>query len=83
MADDRTYANLRQETKRDLEQMFPGALLLTLKQAAQAYGYKDIKAAQSAIKAPRVEGERRVVYYLGDIASDIARRRCGNVGGAR
>lgn len=79
MTDDRSYAELRQEAKRDLERMYPGALLLTLKQAAQAYGYKDIKAAQSAISAPRVQGEHRVVYYLGDIATDIAKRRCGNV----
>lgn len=28
--------------------------------------------------APRVPGERRVVYYLGDVASDIAKRRAGN-----
>lgn len=79
MTDERSYAELRQEVKRDLERMYPGALLLTLKQAAQAYGYRDAKSAQAAITAPRVEGEKRVVYYLGDIATDIAKRRCGNV----
>ena len=77
--DNRTYAELRQEAKKDLERMYPGTLFLTLKQVAKAYGYKDLKRARGAIGAPRVPGERRVVYYLGDIATDMAKRRAGNV----
>lgn len=75
--DDRSYAELRQEVRRDLERQHPGVLMLTLKQAATAYGYTDTKTAQARIGAPRIPGERRVVYYLGDVASDIAKRRFG------
>lgn len=77
--EERTYKALRQEVKSDLEQLFPGAILLTLEQAAKVYGFRDKRAAKDVIGAPRVPGERRVVYYLGDIASDIAKRRIGNV----
>lgn len=77
--EERTYKALRQEVKSDLEQLFPGAVLLTLEQAAKVYGFQDKRSAKDVIGAPRVKGERRVVYYLGDIASDIAKRRIGNV----
>lgn len=77
--EERTYKALRQEVKNDLEQLFPGTVLLTLEQAAKVYGFRDKKAAKKIIGAPRVSGERRVVYYLGDIATDIAKRRIGNV----
>lgn len=77
--EERTYKSLRQEVKNDLEQLFPGAVLLTLEQAAKVYGFRDKRSAKDVIGAPRVEGERRVVYYLGDIATDIAKRRAGNV----
>lgn len=75
--DARTYTSLRQEVKRDLEHLFPNAIILTLKQAAKAYGYTDTQTAKEMIGAPRIPGERRVAYYLGDIASDIARKRLG------
>ena len=77
--EERTYKSLRQEIKNDLEQIFPGAVLLTLEQAAKVYGFRDKRSAKKIIGAPRVPGERRVVYYLGDVASDIAKRRIGNV----
>lgn len=77
MDDTRNYAELRQEVKRDLERLYPNAVILTLKQAAMAYGYTDERTAKERIGAPRIPGERRVVYYLGDIASDIARKRLG------
>ena len=77
--EERTYKALRQEVKNDLLQMYPGAVLLTLKQCMIVYGLSDRKAAKDIIGAPRVPGERRVVYYLGDVASDIAKRRIGNV----
>lgn len=77
--EERTYKALRREGKNDLEQLFPGAVLLTLEQAAKVYGFRDKRAAKKIIGAPRVPGERRVVYYLGDVASDIAKRRIGNV----
>ena len=77
--EERTYKALRQEVKNDLEQLFPGTVLLTLEQAAKVYGFQDKRSAKDVIGAPRVKGERRVVYYLGDIASDIAKRRIGNV----
>lgn len=77
MPDTRTYAELRQEVKRDLERLYPHAVILTLKQAATVYGYTDTKTAQARIGAPRIPGERRVVYYLGDVASDIAKKRLG------
>lgn len=75
--DDRSYAELRQEVRRDLERQHPGVLMLTLKQAATVYGYTDTKTAKDKIGAPRIPGEHRVMYYLGDIASDIAKKRFG------
>lgn len=77
--EERNYKMLRQEVKNDLLQMYPGAVLLTLDQCAKVYGIRDKKRAKQVIGAPRVPGERRVLYYLGDIASDIAKRRIGNV----
>lgn len=77
--EERNYKMLRQEVKNDLLQQYPGAVLLTLNQCMKAYGLSDRKAAKRVIGAPRVPGERRVVYYLGDVASDIAKRRIGNV----
>lgn len=77
--EERTYKALRQEVKNDLLQQYPGAVLLTLNQCMKVYGFGDRKAAKRIIGAPRVPGERRVVYYLGDVASDIAKRRIGNV----
>ena len=79
MMDERTYKQLRQEVKNDLQQLYPGAMLLTLEQAMKVYGFKDKQSAKECIGAPRVLGERRVMYYLGDIATDIAKRRIGNV----
>lgn len=77
--EERNYKMLRQEVKNDLLQQYPGAVLLTLNQCMKVYGLSDRKAAKRIIGAPRVPGERRVVYYLGDVASDIAKRRIGNV----
>lgn len=77
--EERTYKALRQEVKNDLLQMYPGAVLLTLEQCMIVYGLRDRQSAKDVIGAPRVPGERRVVYYLGDVASDIAKRRIGNV----
>ena len=77
--EERSYKELRQEVKNDLLQQYPGAVLLTLEQCMKVYGLSDRDAAKRVIRAPRVHGERRVVYYLGDVASDIARRRVGNV----
>ena len=54
-------------------------LLLTLEQAAIIYGFTDKYKAKRVIGAPRVPGEYRVMYYLGDIATDIAKRRIGNI----
>lgn len=77
--EERTYKALRQEVKNDLLQMYPGAVLLTLNQCMKVYSLSDRETAKKIIGAPRVPGERRVVYYLGDVASDIAKRRAGNV----
>ena len=77
--EERNYKMLRQEVKNDLLQQYPGAVLLTLNQCMKAYGLSDRKTAKKVIGAPRVPGERRVLYYLGDVASDIAKRRIGNV----
>lgn len=77
--EERTYKALRQEVKNDLLQQYPGAVLLTLDQCMKVYGLTDRDAAKKVIRAPRVLGERRVVYYIGDVASDIAKRRVGNV----
>lgn len=77
--EERSYKELRQEVKNDLLQVYNGAVLLTLDQCMKVYGLSDRKAAKKVIRAPRVPGERRVVYYIGDVASDIAKRRVGNV----
>ena len=77
--EERTYKALRQEVKNDLLQMYPGAVLLTLKQCMKVYGLSDRQSAKDVIGAPRVPGEKRVLYYIGDVASDIAKRRAGNV----
>lgn len=77
--EERSYKQLRQEVKNDLLQMYNGAVLLTLEQCMKVYGLSDRASAKKVIGAPRVPGEKRVVYYLGDIASDIAKRRVGNV----
>lgn len=79
--EERSYKELRQEVKNDLIQMYGGAVLLTLEQCMKVYGLSDRKAAKKVIGAPRVPGERRVLYYIGDVASDIAKRRVGNVRG--
>ena len=76
--EERSYKELRQEVKNDLIRMYGGAVLLTLEQCMKVYGLTDRDTAK-VIRAPRVLGERRVVYYLGDVASDIAKRRVGNV----
>lgn len=77
--EERTYKALRQEVKNDLMQMYPGAVLLTAKQVAVLYGYSSVDRAKAALELPRVTQNHRVMYYLGDVASDIARRRLGNV----
>ena len=77
--EERSYKELRQEVKNDLMQQYPGAVLLTLEQCMKVCGLTDRKYAKTVIGAPRVPGERRVIYYLGDVASDIAKRRVGNV----
>lgn len=77
--EERTYKALRQEVKNDLLQMYPGAVLLTLEQCMKVYGFHDRATAKRIIGAPRVPGEKRVLYYIGDVASDIAKRRVGNV----
>ena len=79
--EERSYKELRQEVKNDLIRMYGGAVLLTLEQCMKVYGLSDRKAAKKVIGAPRVPGERRVLYYIGDVASDIAKRRVGNVRG--
>ena len=77
--EERSYKELRQEVKNDLLQMYNGAVLLTLEQCMKVYGLTDRESAKRVIRAPRVPGEKRVLYYFGDVASDIARRRAGNV----
>lgn len=77
--EERAYKALRQEVKNDLLQMYPGTVLLTLEQCMKVYSLSDRETAKRVIGAPRVPGEKRVLYYLGDIASDIAKRRVGNV----
>ena len=47
--EERTYKALRQEVKSDLEQLFPGAILLTLEQAAKVYGFRDKRSAKDVI----------------------------------
>ena len=78
--EERSYKELRQEVKNDLLQMYGGAVLLTLEQCMKVYGLSDRDAAKKVIRAPRVPGERRVVYYIGDVASDIAKRLRANRG---
>lgn len=75
---ERDYRSLRQEVKNDLERLYPGAVLLTVKQAAKVYGYTDIDALKRALSDIRVKGEKRWVFYIGDLASDLARRRYGS-----
>ena len=77
--EERTYKALRQEVKNDLLQMYPGTVLLSLEQCMKVYGISDRATAKRIIGAPRVPGEKRVLYYIGDVASDIAKRRVGNV----
>ena len=77
--EERSYKELRQEVKNDLLQMYGGAVLLTLEQCMKVYGLTDRESAKRVIRAPRVPGEKRVLYDFGDVASDIARRRVGNV----
>ena len=43
------------------------------------YGFTDKHKAKHIIGAPRVSGEHRVMYYLGDVATDIVKRRIGIV----
>ena len=50
--------------------MYSNMVLLTLEQVAKIYGFTD---------APRASGEHRVMYYLGDVATDIVKRRIGIV----
>ena len=52
---------------------------LTLEQVAKIYGFTDKHKAKRIIGAPRVSGEHRVMYYLGDVATDIVNRRIGIV----
>ncbi|MFR5252871.1 MAG: hypothetical protein ACLTF5_08780 [Butyricicoccus sp.] len=54
-------------------------VLLTLEQVAKIYGFTDKYKAKRIIGAPRVSGEHRVMYYLGDVATDIVKRRIGIV----
>ena len=54
-------------------------VLLTLEQVAKIYGFTDKHKAKRIIGAPRVSGEHRVMYYLGDVATDIVKRRIGIV----
>ena len=60
--------------------MYSNMVLLTLEQVAQLYGFTDKHKAKRVIGAPRVSGEHRVMlYYLGDVATDIVKRRIGIV----
>ena len=54
-------------------------VLLTLEQVAQLYGFTDKHNAMRVSGPPRVSGEHRVMYYLGDVATDIVKRRIGIV----
>lgn len=60
--EDRSYRELRQEVKNDLLQMYGGAVLLTLEQCMKVYGLTDRESAKRVIRAPRVPGEKRVLY---------------------
>ena len=59
--------------------MYSNMVLLTLEQVAKIYGNKYNQKENSIIGAPRVSGEHRVMYYLGDVATDIVKRRIGIV----
>ena len=59
--------------------MYSNMVLLTLEQVAKIYGFTDKHKAKRIIGAPRASGEHRVMYYLGDVATDIAKRRIGIV----
>ena len=59
--------------------MYSNMVLLTLEQVAKIYGFTDKHKAKRIISAPRVSGEHRVMYYLGDAATDIVKRRIGIV----
>lgn len=52
---------------------------LTLEQVAKIHGFTDKHKAKRIIGAPRVSGEHLVMYYLGDVATDIVKRRIGIV----
>ena len=53
---------------------------IALEQVAKIYGFTDKHKAKRIIGAPRVSGEHRVMlYYLGDVATDIVKRRIGIV----
>ena len=57
--------------------MYSNMVSLTLEQVAKIHGFTDKHKAKRTIGAPRVSGEHRVMYYLGDVATDIAKRRIG------
>lgn len=60
--------------------MYSNMVSLTLEQVAKIYGFTDKHKAKRIIGAPRVSGEHRVMlYYLGDVATDIVKRRIGIV----
>ena len=60
--------------------MYSNMVLLTLEQVAKIYGFTDKHKAKRIIGAPRASGEHRVMlYYLGDVATDIVKRRIGIV----
>ena len=54
-------------------------VLLTLEQVAKIYGFTDKHKAKRIIGALRASSEHRVMYYLGDVATDIVKRRIGIV----
>ncbi len=83
MTDSRTYAELRQEVQREVERKCEGKVIIPLTMAMDLYGYEDRKTATERIRAPRIAGERRVVYFITDIVKDITQRRIGNVEGKR
>lgn len=59
--------------------MYSHMVLLTLEQVAKIYGFTDKQKAKRIIGAPRVSDEHRVMYYLGDVATDSVKRRIGIV----
>ena len=59
--------------------MYSNMVLLTLEQVVKIYGFTDKHKAKRIIGAPRASGEHRVMYYLGDVAIDIVKRRIGIV----